>query len=185
MAPSKHTRPRASTVEQLPEEILDEINRGLNDRTLTQEEIRARANEKGANISVGAMNRHSQKVAKISAQLRMQREAAKSVFKDLEDVDGDAGRLVLESVQSLLLEAYVQFAESDDATPKDLVNLSAAAKNIQHGLKLNAETKQKIREQARLEALQEAAAQVEKSGPAQGMTAKTVDAIKRDILGIR
>jgi len=184
-ARKKQTRPKASTVEQLPSEILDEINRSLNDRTQTQTEILERANAQGANISVGAMNRHSQRQAKIAENLRFAREASKNVFKDLEDVDGDAGRLVLESVQSLLLESYMQFADSDDATPKDLVNLSAAAKNIQHGLKLNAETKQKIREEARKEALHDAAEQAEKTATSKGMSATTVDAIKRDILGIK
>lgn len=177
---AKVRRRRPSTIKALDSDLRAALDQLLADG-VTYSEITEELQRRGASVSRSAVGRYAQHQEQISQDIRMTREMAQAIGRELEDVEGDSGRLVIESMQALLLRARMEMATSSEIDPKSLGELTRSAKDLQHALKLNVDTEVKIRERV----LKEAAESVTEVAVAQGLTAETVDSIKRRILGLQ
>lgn len=177
---AKVRRKRPSSITQLDGEVRSELDRLLTEGKFTITDITKHLQRLGAPVSRSAVHRYSQHQEQIASDIRYTREMATAIGRELEDVSGDAGRLVIESMQALLLRARMEMAEGDEIDPKSLGELTRSAKDLQHALKLNVETEVKIRERV----LAQAAGAVEEVAKSEGFSAETVDMIKRKILGL-
>lgn len=170
-----------SSIHRLPPELRAEIDRLLADGRFTIREVTAHLQELGADVSKSAVHRYSQEFEKVAADIRLAREMAVAIGRELETMpEGDAGRLAIESLQALLLRARMQVATADELNVKEIAELSRAAKDLSTALKSNVDVELKIRTRAAKEAA-EAAGEAAKAA---GLTADTVDAIKASVLGI-
>lgn len=179
MAAAKMNRRRP--LRQLPDELRIELDRLLSDDKLTISEITERLRGRGAEVSRSAVGRYAQTHERVAADIRATRMMAEAVGQDLVDVKGDAGRLIIESLQALLLRARMQMADADEISPEELGRLSRAAKDLQQALRANVEAQIRVREQA----LQDAATVAEKTASEAGISSELVETIKARILGVR
>jgi hypothetical protein len=170
-----------SSIRRLPAALRAELDRLLSDGRFTLRDVTAHMRSLGAKVSKSAVHRYSQDFERVAKDIRLAREMAVAIGRELEAVpDGDAGRLAIESLQALLLRARMQLAEGDELDIQELSHLSRAAKDLQTALKSNVETELKIRTRA----AQEAARAAEKVARSEGLSADTVSAIQQAILGI-
>lgn len=170
-----------SSIRRLPRELREELDALLSDGRWTIRDITAKLRELGAEVSKSAVHRYSQDFERVARDIRLAREMAVAIGRELEAVpDGDAGRLAIESLQTLVLRARMQLANEDELDIQELSFLSRAAKDLAAALKANVDTELKIRAKAAKDAA-DAATEVAK---ASGLSAETVDAIRERILGI-
>lgn len=160
-------------------EVLDRL---LTEGRFTIREITTHLNKLGASISRSAVGRYSQHFERVAADIRATREMALAIGRELEAVpDGDSGRMVIESLQALLLRARIELGQNDEVDPSDLARLTRSAKDLQQALRTNIESEIRVRDRA----LKDAAAAVEEVATQEGLTAATVEAIRARILGIK
>lgn len=179
MAATKAHRRRP--LRQLPDELRIVLDRLLSDDKLTISEITDRLKGHGAEVSRSAVGRYAQTHERVAADIRATRMMAEAIGQDLADVKGDSGRLIIESLQALLMRARMQLAEGEEISAEDLGRLSRAAKDLQQALRHNVEAQIRVREQA----LQDAAAAIEKGSAEDGISSELVDLIKARILGVK
>lgn len=158
--------------------VLDDL---LRDDRHTITEITEHLRQLGAQVSRSAVGRYAQEHERIAADIRAARMMAETVGQELVDVKGDAGRLVIESLQALLLRARMQLADGEDISAEDLGRLARAAKDLQQALRANIEASIRVREQA----LRDAAQAATQAATEAGISGELVDAIKTRILGVR
>lgn len=173
-------RRRPSSVDQLPQQIRYELDRLLTEGKFSIAEITSHIQGLGAAISKSAVHRYSQHQEQVAQDIRFTREMAQAVGKELQDVDGDTGRLLIESVQSLLFRARLEVATDEPLNPKTVESMARAAKDLQYALKVNVDTEAKIRDRV----LKEAAEKVVKTAVAAGLSAETVNLMKSEVLGL-
>jgi hypothetical protein len=170
-----------STIRRLPDELRKEIDRLLADGRHTIRDVTAHLQSMGAAVSKSAVHRYSQDFERVAQDIRLAREMANAIGRELEAVpDGDSGRLVIESLQALLLRARMQISNADELDVDDFAKLSRAAKDLAAALKSNVDTELSIRKRVAAEAAEAA----ETVATEQGLSGTTVEAIKARILGI-
>jgi hypothetical protein len=172
---------RKSSIRMLPDDLRKEIDRLLSDGRFTIAQVAEHMRSLGADVSKSAVHRYSQDFERVAQDIRLAREMAQAIGRELEAVpDGDSGRLAIESLQALLLRARMQLASGDELDVNALAQLSRAAKDLQSALKSNVDVEIKVRERA----AKDAADAAEQVAVEQGLSSTTVDAIKERILGI-
>lgn len=172
---------KRSSIRQLPTELRAELDALLADGRFTIRDITDKLRELGADVSKSAVHRYSQDFERVAKDIRLAREMAIAIGRELEAVpDGDSGRLVIESLQALLLRARMQLADGDELDVQELSFLARAAKDLASALKSNVDTEIKIRSKA----VRDAADAAEEVAKAEGLSAGTIDAIRAQILGI-
>lgn len=144
------------------------------------EEIAARLRALGAETSKSSIGRYNKRLVALTERTKLAREMSNAFAQDLQNTNGDIGRLLTETLQAALLEIMMQLEEGD-VDEKKVATLARALKDLELAKKLNVETEMKIRAQA----LDEAAAEVETVAVAEGLTGDTVNAIKAKILGLK
>lgn len=169
-----------SSVKRLPDELRKAVDALLAEGKYSLDEVLAHVRSLGANVSRSALGRYSQSYEDVAKDIRLTREMATAIGKDLATTDGDAGRLVIESLQALLLRARTQLSEGDTLDAQELGALARAAKDLQSALRANVETELRIRQTV----LRDAAEAATKAAAARGLTADTVADIKASILGV-
>lgn len=158
-----------------------ELDRLLSNGRHTIKQVTQHLKAMGAPVSKSAVGRYSQNFERVAADIRMSREMAQVVGAELANTPDDSGRMVIESLQALLLRARIELGESGELDPQAVALLSRSAKDLQTALRSNTETSQKVRERA----LKDAAATVEKTAVVQGLSATTINIIKASILGLK
>lgn len=172
---------RRSSIRKLPPELRAEIDRLLTDGRHTLREITDHLRSMGAEVSKSAVHRYSQEFEDVAKDIRIAREMAQAIGRELEDAtEGDAGRLGIESLQALLFRARAQIASSGEIEIGDFEKLARAAKDLQAAWKSNVDTELKVRERA----ARDAAKVAEEAAVESGLSAPTVELIKARILGI-
>lgn len=183
---------RTSTVEKLPEDILQKLQSLLRDPRVSQFDATARINaileEQGhKTVSKSAVNRYAQKMERVGAKLKESREVAKMYIDRLgEDQSGDVGKLVNEMIRTMVFDITLKMqGESIDPEmapeiAKMIKNLSLSMQQLENAATINAKREEQIRKRAALEA----AEAMETAAKSQGLTSEAVQAIKNQILGI-
>ncbi|NIX75398.1 DUF3486 family protein [Microvirga terricola] len=188
---------RTSTVDKLPAEIRDLIGQ-LKDKGRTLDEIVACLRQMlGPDDapSRSALGRHLQKVEAIAERMRHSRVVADTLVRQLGEESTDkTTRLNIELMHTVIFDLVTaaQMANGEDGEPASLTldpeQVMFLAKSLDHLGKASVADVQrieKIEKRAAEKAKVEAAKAVDNVAKTKGLTSDTVDAIKREILGIR
>ena len=177
---TRKQRPDAR-VRQLPPELREQLDSMLEGGKYSLTQITDHLRALGGAISRSAVGRYSQSFEQVGSDIRHLREMAQAIGQELADVEGDSGRMIIESLQALLLRVRMQMSDGDEIDPEQLNFLTRSAKDLQQALKANVETTIKARERA----LKDAAAAVVQHAKADGLSDEVVNVVKNRILGVR
>lgn len=173
---------RKSSITQLDPRIRDAVNDAVRDGRATIDEILVLIKSMGGEVSRSAVGRHVKKATEQMKRYRDAQEVAKVwIAKLTDEPEGDVGRLVAEMVKTVAFQQLADMGESDKKSgPMDLMLLAKAMDHVSRSQKVDADRQLKIRK----EVLDQAAKKTEEVAKAKGLSADTVDLIKRQILGI-
>lgn len=188
---------RPSTVEQLPPDILEQLQAMLRDPRVSQLEVTQQINAVLAaqghpeRVSKSAVNRYSQRMEQVGERLRQSRAVAEMwIGKIGATPQGQLGHLVNEILRTLAFDMSMQLQDDavvatsmeDRAGVIDMLkDLSLSVVRLEKAASENVKREQEIREQARTEA----AAVAEKVAKQGGLSADSVQELRRAILGVR
>jgi hypothetical protein len=183
---------RKSTITRLPPDVKSFIEGQLAEGRLTLDELIAALNEKFPQHkelvdlpSRSALHRYGQKLERRLSAIRASTEAAKIIQAQSGDNEDARSGALTALIQTELFEAILNLQEMDDPDmdPGERVGmLSAAAKNIATLTRSSVALKQfqaKVRERA-----EEVATNMEKIATKGGLSAESVQKLRREILGI-
>ncbi len=185
--------PRPSTIEQLPPDILEQLQALLRDPRVTQLDATARINavlaDKGEEpVSKSAVNRYAVRMDQVGERLRQSRAMAEMWIAKLGAApQGQVGLLINETLRTLAFDLTLKLQEgelTDENMPAvidNLKHLSLSVMRLEKAASENVKREQEIRQQARAEAA-EVAEKVAKQG---GLSAESVQELRRAILGVK
>ncbi len=185
--------PRASTVEQLPPDILERLHELLRDPRVSQlqavAEINAVLEAQGERpVSKSAVNRYAVRMDRVGERLRQSREVAEMwIAKMGAQPQGQVGHLINEMLRTMAFDLTIKLQEGEltaETMPEVidmLKQLSLSVVRLERAASENVKREQEIREQARKEAA-DAAEQVARQG---GLSADSVQQLRLAILGVR
>jgi len=177
---------RRSSVAQLPDEVRRWLERALTDSNFSgYEQLEALLRDQGYQISKSAIHRYGQKIERRFAAIKASTEAARMLTEGASDDQDARSEAVIALVQTELFESIVNLQEAgaEDMDPADRIGLlSSAAKNIATLARASVNQKKfRLEVQARVEAAAAAVENIVKKG---GLSADSVAAIRREILGV-
>lgn len=177
---------RRSSVAQLPDEVRRWLERALTDSNFSgYEQLETILRDKGYQISKSAIHRYGQKIERRFAAIKASTEAARMLTEGASDDQDARSEAVIALVQTELFESIVNLQEAgaEDMDPADRIGLlSSAAKNIATLARASVNQKKfRLEVQARVEAAAAAVENIVKKG---GLSADSVAAIRREILGV-
>ncbi|MGR6871226.1 DUF3486 family protein [Pseudomonas sp. HK3] len=183
---------RASSIEQLPEDILEQLQAMLRDPRINQMQaakdinaiLEAMGHEK---ISKSSLNRYSQKMEKVGEKLRQSREVSKMWIAKLgAQPQGQLGQLINEMLRTLAFDLSLTM-QSQEITSEDvpgvvkmLKEMSVAMHRLEQAASENTKREKEIRKQMAEEAADAASDIV----TAAGISKEAAQEIKNKILGI-
>lgn len=176
----------ASTISVLPELTRSALDKELIARNFTgYQGLEDWLRDQGFEISRSAIHRYGQKIERRMSAIKASTEAAKLITEAAGDDQDARSEAVIALVQTEMFDSIIaiQEANDDDVSPADRLGMmSSAAKNIATLARASIAQKQfKTTVQARVTEAAEKVAKLAKKG---GMSASTVDEIRRSILGI-
>jgi hypothetical protein len=178
---------KPSTIEQLPADILEQLQALLRDPRVTQLEATAQINailvSQGEDtVSKSSVNRYAIKMQDVGAKLQQSREMAQMWIGKLGAApQGQVGKLINEIIRTMAFDTAMHMSEDDEpVAPKQLAALALAVQRLESAANMNEEREKQIRK----EMAAQAAAAAEQSLASQGLSQDAIDTIKRDILGI-
>jgi hypothetical protein len=179
-----------SAVDRLPEALRNKLIDMLHNPAVTQMEIVDAINEEagGPLVSRSSVNRYALRMKKFAEKNRQAREVADAYIEKYGAEDRNKlGKVVNEQIRLAafdLISEIEELKESGEIKPGDITEIifkvSRGLKDLEQAEKLNAERSESIRKAA----LAEAAAIVESAAKSNGLTAETIEKIKKQILGI-
>ena len=184
--------PRRSSVDSLPQEILDRVLAMLGDGGWTLDEVVEYLDKAGHPRSRSALHRKQQTIAQVSEKLKKSRDITKALVEEMgpNAVEGQTGRLLVEITQSLVFKHLTDQLDAEETEgeekpeapePIDLMRLARTIKELTQAQKLNAERELKIRQ----ETAAQAADVAEDAAVEAGLTAERAREIREKVLGIR
>ncbi len=184
---------KPSTIDRLPEDILERLQELLRDPRVTQLDATAKINEileadgRDERLSKSAVNRYSLSMRQAGEKLQQSREIAKMWIGKLGAApQGQVGNLVNEVLRTLAfdLSLKLQDAELNEETIPDVIHnlkaLALAAQRLEASATLNVKREAEIRRQVLAEAADTVVTEVKKGG----LSDETADEIRKRILGI-
>jgi hypothetical protein len=184
--------PQPSSIERLPDEIRSELQRLLQDPRCTQLDVTAKINALLAaeghsdRVSKSAVNRYAMRMEEVGAKLRQSREVAQMYISQVGAApQGQTGLLINEMLRSMAFELSLKLQDADvedpeamSATISQIKNLSLTMQRLEQSATINVKRESEIRKQA----VEAAAATAEKTATAAGVSAETIQRIRRDVL---
>lgn len=170
---------KKSTVETLPRAVKEWLDRTLVESNfsgyqLLAEELKGR----GYEISKSAIHRYGQDFEKRLQTLKLATEQAKAIVDSSPDDEGAVSDALMRLVQEKLFQVMLDF----QVDPDKPLNIASAAKAV---AELSRATVNQKKWQAEVRARAEAAAaNVEKIAKKGGLSAESVEQLRREILGI-
>lgn len=177
---------RRSSIDGLPDDVRRWLERALAENNFSgYVALEDMLRERGYSISKSAIHRYGQKIERRFAAIKASTEAARLLTEGASDDQDARSEAVIALVQTELFESIINLQEAgdEDIDPADRIGLlSAAAKNIATLARASVNQKKfRLEVQARAEA---AAANVEKIAKKGGLSAESVEQLRREILGI-
>lgn len=175
--------PPKSSIRQLPDPLRAEVDRLLADGRFSLDQVIQHLKTLGAEVSRSALGRYSQDFERVAQDIRMTREMARAVGRELSDLtDGDATTMLVESLHALLLKSRMQLADGEDISPKAVADQARAAKDLATALRIRADMEIQIEERARRKVEAEMKRRIEEARASGGFDAGTAEEALR-ILG--
>ncbi|HGU1009463.1 TPA: DUF3486 family protein [Escherichia coli] len=177
---------RRSTIDKLPEEVRRWLERALTNSGFSgYAELEELMRDKGYLISRSAIHRYGQKIERRFTAIRAANEAARMLTEGAADDQDARSEAVIALIQTELFESIVQLQEAEDGKidPQERVALlSKVAKNVATLSRASVNLK-KFQQEVRAKA-EAAASNAEKIARKGGLSAESVQALRREILGI-
>ena len=171
-------RGRKSSVVTMDPAIREAVDAAIREGRATIADIVALIRELGGSASKSAVGRYKQQAESQMQRYREAQEVAKVWIGKLQaDPEGDVGRLLAEMLRTT---AFQTLGDMESGTPQDVMFLAKALKDLAGADKLTADRILLVRR----EAAKEAAEKVTTVGKAKGLTKDTVEALRREILGV-
>lgn len=186
---------RPSSIDRLPSEIREAIGRLRSDHGKTIDEILAHLREMEVEVSRSALGRHIQSMDKVGERLRRSRAVSEALVRQLGDApESQVARLNIELLHSFMYD-FMALAESDEGedgqaakallqNPKAVALFAEATQRLTTASRQNLEFVTKVEARATERAKKGAADAMTAAAKAQGLSAETIDAIKKSILGV-
>lgn len=176
---------RRSSIDGLPEDVRRWLERALADSNFSgYQALESMLRERGYQISKSAIHRYGQKIERRFAAIKASTEAARLLTEGAADDQDARSEAIIALVQTELFDSILDLQEAgaEDDPAERLGLLSTAAKNIATLARASVNQKKfRLEVQARAEA---AAANVEKIAKKGGLSAESVEQLRREILGI-
>lgn len=177
---------RKSSIKDVSPELLAELNAAIRDDRMTIDQLTEFLAEHGENKSRTAVGRYRKNFREGMEVYAHSQEMAKVWSKSIEDSpESDVAKLARGVLSSVALNAAQTMINTGEAMPADQVMFLAKA--LDHIAKADMSDTQRIlriRQEADRNAAKKAAAVVEKSAKANGVSPETIKAIRRDLLGM-
>ncbi len=190
---------RQSSIKQLAPDLLDKLNELLRDPRINQLDATARINEileeRGEDpISKSAVNRYKMSMDQVGRAIRESREMADIWIGKLGAApQSKVANLTSEIIRNSLIDLSlaiqrITMGESDPevvaGAVKMVKDLAFSHEKLEKAVSETTNREAKIKEQARQEALQEAAKNAEETARAQGMDEDQVTFWRNKVLGV-
>lgn len=158
--------PRASSISQLPADVLEQLQELLRDPRVSQLEATAQINKilqqdgHADRVSKSAVNRYSLRMEEVGQRMRHSREMAQMWIGKLgSQPQGQVGKLLNEFIRTLAFETSLKMAEGEDPVPPKMLNqLALAVQRLEAAAGMNEKREAELKRRAR----EEAAAELEK-----------------------
>lgn len=177
---------RASSITDLPEEVRHWLEQVLTEQNFSgYQAMEEMMREKGFAISKSAIHRYGQKIEKRMAAIKASTEAARIITEGASDDQDARSEAVIALCQTEIFDAMIAMQEASDEslTPLERMGaISSVAKNV--AALTGASIRQKQFKSVVQARAAEAAEKISKQLKKGGMSATTVEEIKRSILGI-
>ncbi|MDA8413013.1 MAG: DUF3486 family protein [Desulfobacteraceae bacterium] len=184
--------PKPSTIEILPPEIKAQLQAWLQDPRITQLEATERANSllelagHPERVTKSAVNRYAVRMEEVGAKLRQSREVAQMYIAQVGAApQGQSGLLINEMLRSMAFEVSLKMQEADAGDPESMAatinqlkNLALTMQRLEQSATINVKRENEIKRQA----LEEATKTMEATAKSEGVTAETIQRIRRDVL---
>ena len=186
---------RASSVDQLPPEIRDEIGR-LRDGGATIDQIVAHLRGLGEVVSRSAMGRHLRGMEAVGERLRRSRSVAEVLVRQLGDAPASrSAQMNIELLHTTILDLFMAGGQGDpdvdaegmaalSGNPEGVMMLAKALDHLTRASKSDVEFVAKIEARVAERTKKEAAAVVDQAVREKGLTAETANTIKARIFGV-
>lgn len=179
---------RKSSIDRLPPEVREHIERRLRENRLTLDELFADIREAFPELqsapSRSALGRYSLGFEEVMKTQRAMSTAASALVAELgEDFDDKSGALLSQAVTTLATRAAFGELEKEEVDIGDVLDLARAAKSAQEARSLNLRERQAVAKMAREKLLEEQQARAAELAKKAGVTEETKLAI-RQVLGI-
>ena len=186
------------TIKLLPRDIRERLDEWIRDEAVTQTEAAERVNELLAElypdhppVSRQAVNRYDLSMREIGEHIQETRQLADAWIAKLGSTPGGkTGLLVIEILRGVAFDLSRKMAMSEltDESMPGLVNglnkLALTAQRLERSAETSERRERQIREDERKRATEEAAKRGGVAMRDQGLSERTVDLIKREILGL-
>ncbi len=169
---------RKSSITRMDPRIRAAVDTAIREGRATISDIVGLVNEMGGAVSKSAVGRYKQAAEAQMQRYREAQEVAKVWVGKLQaDPEGDVGRLLAEMLRTT---AFQTLGDLEDADPQSVMFLAKALKDLASTDKLTADRILLVRR----EMAKEAAEKVSSVGRAKGLSAETVEALRKEILGV-
>lgn len=170
---------KKSTVETLPRAVKEWLDRTLVESNFSGYQVLAEELKgRGYEISKSAIHRYGQDFEKRLQTLKLATEQAKAIVDSSPDDEGAVSEALMRLVQEKLFQVMLDF----QVDPDKPLNIASAAKAV---AELSRATVNQKKWQAEVRARAEAAAaNVERIAKKGGLSAESVEQLRREILGI-
>jgi len=182
-----------SKVERLPEPIRAQLEEWLREAIagrLSLDDVMVRfdaqfADQLGEDApSRSSVHRHAQKFAAISERMRRSKDIADALIAEAGPslADGKGFQVLVQGFQSLAFDMLANVEEGKTLDPENLMFFARAIQSVASAQKSDADRAIKLKAEAAKEAAEAVERVARRDG---GLTRKTIDEIKSEILGIR
>lgn len=182
-----HSRNRKSRIRLLPSEIREALDGLIRDGRMTQMQILEQVNQLcaahgEAPVSQSGLSRYARQMDEMGKKIRELREvSAVWVSKLGEAPTSDTGKMLLEAVRTLAADVILTMGQDGgQVDPRALNQLALVMQRVEQAAMASHRREKEIRQAFADEAAERAGAALAN----QGMTAGTIDTIKKEILGI-
>ncbi len=175
-----------SKVKAMDPELRAELDRLLREDRFSLDEVLAHLRQLAKNPaelpSRSGLGRYAQQFQTLSDRMRRSQEIADRLIAECgpQISDGKGFQVLVHGFQSLAFDALANVAEGETVDWENLSFLARAISSVASATKADTDRALKVRQ----ETAKQAAAAVDKIGKARGITADTVEEIRRAVLGV-
>tara|TARA_B100000678_G_scaffold258309_1_gene237788 strand:- start:2877 stop:3410 length:534 start_codon:yes stop_codon:yes gene_type:complete len=172
-----------SSIDKIAPEIRQQLETKLLEGAMTLDQMVDWLETNGFEISRSALGRHKQKLDKIGAKMRESQQMAEALVQELGPsiANGHQFRMLTQILQTIVFQHMSgSLEEGDGMDPKDIHFLGRALKDLVSATTLEDDRVRKIETETR----KEAAERAKTAATSEGLSADTVAAIEKAVLGI-